>query len=177
MYTTHRSTYYNKKRIRKELNKFWLIDEPYVDPLVSFNNKVRHVTFIDNTIYFMLIKEKSNIINQTDNGNIIVTVEMQNSNYPFSPPQKVLINGKNYLEYLRPNGPTYHILEYFIGQKCLCCSTLMCKHNWGPQKNLKDILEEILKTFNLKQRIVEYLHAKKIKDKYLIDDIPIFEYI
>ena len=45
------------------------------------------------------------------------------------------------------------------------------------QKNLKDILEEILKTFNLKQRIVEYLHAKKIKDKYLIDDIPIFEYI
>ena len=53
----------------------------------------------------------------------------------------------------------------------------MCKNNWGPQKNLKNILQEILKTFDTKQRIVEYLHAKKIKDKYLIDDIPIFDFI
>lgn len=168
---------YSRKRIDKELVKFWLIDEPYVDPLVEFNNKVRYVTFIDNVVYFMLIKERSNIINQTDKGNIIVAFEMQNSNYPFGPPKKVLINGKNYFEYLRPNEPTYHILEYFIGQKCLCCCTLMCKNNWGPQKNLKNILQEILKTFDTKQRIVEYLHAKKIKDKYLIDDIPIFDFI
>ena len=71
----------------------------------------------------------------------------------------------------------YDILEYFIGQKCLCCSTLMCRNNWGPQKNLKNILQEILKTFNTKQRVIEYLHVKKIKDKYLIDDIPIFDFI
>ena len=168
---------YSRKRIDKEIQTYWMIDTPYVDPLVEFNNKIRYIDIIDHVVYFMIIKERNNIINQIDDGNIVIAFEMQNSNYPFGPPKKVLINGKNYFEYLRPNGSTYDILEYFIGQKCLCCSTLMCRNNWGPQKNLKNILQEILKTFNTKQRVIEYLHVKKIKDKYLIDDIPIFDFI
>ena len=168
---------YSRKRIDKEIQTYWMIDTPFVDPLVEFNNKIRHIDIIDHVVYFMIIKERNNIINQIDEGNIIVAFEMQNSNYPFGPPKKVLINGKNYFEYLRPTESTYNILEYFIGQKCLCCSTLMCRNNWGPQKNFKNILHEILKMFNTKQRIVEYLHAKKIKYKYLIDDIPIFDFI
>ena len=168
---------YNKKRINNEIRKFWLIDEPYVDPLVTFNNKVRYVTFMDNVVYFMLIKKKSNIINQNDDGNIIVSIEMQGSNYPFSPPKKILINGKNYFEYLRPYDDSYKILEHFIGTNCLCCSTLMCKNNWGPQKTLKDLLQEIIDNFNLKQRVIEYIHARKIRSKFLVDDIPIFDYI
>ena len=168
---------YNIKRVNREIVKFWNIDQPYVDPLVQFNNKVRYITFMDNIVYFMLIKKKSNIINQNDDGNIVVSIEMQGSNYPFSPPKKILINGKNYFEYLRPNSDTYDILQHLIGKKCLCCSTLMCKNNWGPYKNLKDLLQEIIDNFELKQRIIEYIHARKIRSKFLIDDIPIFDYI
>ena len=32
---------YNIKRVNREIVKFWNIDQPYVDPLVQFNNKVR----------------------------------------------------------------------------------------------------------------------------------------
>lgn len=168
---------YSTVRIKKELKEYWYLDDPTIDPLVEFNNKIRFIDMIEHTVYFMLIKNKNNIINQTEKGNIIITFEMKDSNYPFGCPKKTLINGNNYFEYLRPNSNTYDILQHFIGTKCLCCSTLMCKNNWGPQKKLKDILQEIINNLNLKQRVIEYIHARKIRSKFLIDDIPIFEYI
>ena len=38
-------------------------------------------------------------------------------------------------------------------------------------------MDEIFTNMNTKSRIVELIHALKIKEKYLIDDIPIHEFI
>ena len=106
--------FYSIRRINNEIKKFWLIDEDYIDPLVEFNNRIRHIGIIDDVIYFMLIKNRNNIINQIDDGNIVVAFEMKKSNYPFGPPKKTLINGRNYFNYLKYSGPNYKILETLI---------------------------------------------------------------
>jgi hypothetical protein len=55
---------------------------------------------------------------------------------------------------------------------CLCCSTLVCKNNWVPLKNLSDIINECKKYINIKCRLVERIHCKKVQTRY-IPEIPV----
>jgi len=58
---------------------------------------------------------------------------------------------------------------------CLCCSSLVCKNNWGPIKNLSDIINECKMYINIKCRLVERIHCKKVQTRY-ISEIP-FKYL
>ena len=98
--------------------------------------------------------------------------------YPFKPP-KIYINNKLYQNILiyQKNAIKKNIYEtYFIDATiCLCCSTMLC--NWSPLNKMIDILPEIKTNVEYLHRYIEILHAKKIKEKYLIDDIDIESYL
>ena len=52
----------------------------------------------------------------------------------------------------------------------MCCSTILCKNNWGPHYTIKDILEEFTSYINLKQRVLERFWLRTIMKK---NDIPL----
>ena len=95
------------------------------------------------------------------------------NDYPWKPPE-IKINGHNYMRLLQ-------IFEQwklkYINTRCLCCSSLMCISNWTPFKSISDILTEVCNNLDLKLKFNEIRHVKKIKNKYLIDDIPIEDYL
>jgi len=53
---------------------------------------------------------------------------------------------------------------------CLCCSTIMCRNNWAPTLNFKNILDEIVKNLILKTYFVSVFNANKIYQNYNISD-------
>ena len=95
------------------------------------------------------------------------------SDYPWKPP-KITVNGHNYIRLLQ-------IIEQwklkYINTKCLCCSSLLCVTNWTPFKTISNILTEVCNNLELKLKFNEIRHVKKIKYKYLNQDIPIEEYL
>lgn len=95
------------------------------------------------------------------------------NDYPWKPP-KISVNGYNYIKLLQIRKQWK--LKY-INTRCLCCSSLMCISNWTPFKNISDILTEVSNNLDLKLKFNEIRHVKKIKTKYLIDDIPIEDYL
>ena len=106
------------------------------------------------------------------------TIEIKikyDSEYPFCPPCKILINKINYISLLKCSSSDLKILK--INKNCLCCSSLMCKNNWGPTLNLFNILDEVESTLKIKKGIINYIFCNVIKRKYLIDDIPLFQYL
>ena len=145
--------------------------------------------------YELLFNNENQIFNNTmidigDNTISTITISMKlfsyrhnisfifSDDYPFKPP-KVYINNKLYKNMLiyQKNTIKKNIYEtYFINENvCLCCSTILCK--WSPLNKLINILPEIKTNVEYLHRYIEILHAKKIKEKYLIDDINIEGYL
>jgi hypothetical protein len=60
---------------------------------------------------------------------------------------------------------------------CLCCKSVTCGEQWSPIRHFDFILNEIDEFFKIKNRIIEKLHALKVKQRYLIDDINIQEWL
>ena len=54
----------------------------------------------------------------------------------------------------------------------MCCSTITCKNNWGPFFKIKNIIEEFTRFIDIKKRLVERFHCKKIQTKYLPQIAP-----
>jgi len=104
---------------------------------------------------------------------ILITMDITNSCYPFKPP-KVYI-GHNKKEYKTLLHSTWSFSEKIIGNECMCCNSILCK--WSCQYCMKDIVEEIKKNFNLKIRMMEIAHCKKIVDKYFGHYLPIEEFL
>ncbi len=98
--------------------------------------------------------------------------------YPFKAPI-IYINNKLYTNILiyQKNNIKQNIYEkYFIDKNvCLCCSTMLC--NWSPLNKIINILPEIKTNIEYIHRYIEILHAIKIKQKYLLDDINIESYL
>ena len=94
--------------------------------------------------------------------------------YPFRNP-KVKINNMLYHSVLKSNLP--NILYKATRRRCLCCSSLTCSYNWKPINNTYDLLNEIKNNLEIKIKCIELLHVYKIKNKYLIDDIPIEKFL
>ena len=61
--------------------------------------------------------------------------------------------------------------------RCLCCKSVTCGEQWSPIRHFDYILNEIQRYFKIKNRIIEKLHALKVKQRYLIDDINIQEWL
>ena len=61
--------------------------------------------------------------------------------------------------------------------RCLCCESVTCGEHWSPIRHFDFILNEINEFLQIKSRIIEKLHALKVKQRYLIDDINIQEWL
>jgi hypothetical protein len=137
----------------------------------------------------LLFKHENDIFFNTRFGKtpniIIITISLKTQytvcftmppEFPFHKPI-IKINDKHYYTYLLQDSKKLDIYhEYFIGKNnCLCCQTILC--NWSPILKLKDLLEEIRQNIEYFERCEEILIAKKIKNTFLNDDIPIEKYL
>ena len=61
--------------------------------------------------------------------------------YPFRPPLDLQVNFIPINYYSMGNRT---MLSKYFKIKCLCCSTILCRHNWNVQKNLEKICEEYI---------------------------------
>ena len=67
--------------------------------------------------------------------------------------------------------------EKITGQKCLCCSSILCKNNWAVSKHIIDIKHEFQKIFDLRFRISQRFWAKRIASRLLVEDIPLDDFL
>jgi hypothetical protein len=97
--------------------------------------------------------------------------------YPFIKPS-LIINDKLYLlEYLRM--PVRFVLVYnkMYGNKCLCCSSLLCNKNWKPPFKMDDIIDEYNATYITKKNIIIKILSDTIVYKYLCSDIDLAQWL
>lgn len=95
--------------------------------------------------------------------------------YPFNPPKNIYINDFNYLSLLKCKREDLKVLH--INKQCLCCDSFLCKNNWGPTLNIFKIIKEIQQNLKIKRAIIDRIFCNCLKRKYLIDDIPLFNYL
>jgi hypothetical protein len=89
-------------------------------------------------------------------------------NYPFRPPKSITLNGVSYNRYLRfPSR----------GHECTCCDSITCSGKWTPGFKSFHLLDEISENIYLKQKRTYLILIKIIKNKYLVSDIPIEDWI
>ena len=99
--------------------------------------------------------------------------------HPFRPPD-VFFNGKNVITYygeLTNQLSLFKDFEKITGQKCLCCSSILCKNNWSLNKHIIDIKNEFQKIFDLRFRISQRFWAKRIASRLLVEDIPLYDFL
>ena len=111
--------------------------------------------------------------------NVILKLKWE---FPFAMPRIVLQdritkNTVNYKKQLYLRRPMVDILHDHFNIKCLCCESITCNSNWSPITHFDVILNEVLQNLSYKKRIIEIIHALKIKNKYLIDDINIEKWL
>lgn len=98
-------------------------------------------------------------------------------NYPFIAP-KLIINNIPYINLLTFKTQSYQNLLYKYKRKnCFCCDSIVCGENWGPQISLLNIINEVAMFHNECKEISIRIVVKIIKNKYLIDDINILEWL
>ena len=104
------------------------------------------------------------------------------STYPFRPP-RITYNGKDILVF-------YRELSYGSSKKirddlsklldswgCMCCASLLCGNNWSVHNTIKNLLEEFEKFRQIKKRSVERFWSDRIASRFLVEDIPLREYL
>jgi len=102
--------------------------------------------------------------------------------YPFKPPSATY-NGENILILYRKlsTGSNKKIIDHISnlmdGVACMCCGSLLCKNNWSINNTIKNLLEEFEKFCNIKKRGVERFWSDRIASRYLVEDIPLHEYL
>lgn len=97
-------------------------------------------------------------------------------NYPFVAPT-VYINEKLIDEITYLNNYSSKILKKIHGIDCLCCSSILCNNNWYPGLTIQDILNDIRKNRQYRQNIVYKIYINIIKNKYLIKDINLDDWL
>ena len=137
--------------------------------IISKNNPIiKHTMFTSDTVVF-LIKISDTKISYP------IQISMTEC-YPFKPP-KVRIN---YIDFFDNLPHALYGTKYFkevFKQECLCCSSILCSNNWGPNFGFITILNEI---YNIIQKISickDLYYCDKIIDKYFGHFIPIKQFL
>jgi len=99
------------------------------------------------------------------------------NNYPFIPP-RVTINHHPIRIFRTIFSDTFNrkLLKY-TGIDCFCCKSILCNNNWCPRFTCKDVLDDIDFYRKSIRQIIHRILVDVIKRKYLIDDIPIIEWL
>lgn len=99
------------------------------------------------------------------------------SNYPFNPPG-LYLNNKPYAYYIKFHYDAFkEIYQKYKGFKCFCCETILSQDKWHTQKTLNDIINEVNNFYSKTCEISHMVIIEVIKQKYLIPDINILEWI
>ena len=114
----------------------------------------------------------------------IVTLSIDNKlytfilseNHPFKPP-KLLINRRTPNFCYSFNAKFKDALKKYTGVDCFCCESILCDNNWVAQFTLKDIVADVDRFRRAIRRVIDDIIVQVIKRKYLIDDIPIMEWL
>lgn len=121
----------------------------------------------------------------------IITIAQQNrttptvefcikEGYPFTPPIITLILTPNptpqkripYMTWLKTNSRRVHqALKTLTKTDCLCCSTILCPNHWSPAMTMRNILQEIETTQQLKRKIKYILATKDIGKKFNLPEV------
>ena len=109
------------------------------------------------------------IINSLKHDNLTYTVKLSDD-YPFRKPDLYLNN--KYYPFLLP-GSNKEILYKLFGIECLCCHSRMC--DWDVTTKIIDLILEAEEVIEIKKRIVEIIHAKVIRRKYLPPYVDVIE--
>ena len=120
------------------------------------NNINNSIEFFDDKIEFKTYYKKIYIL-------IILTKD-----YPWKPPE-IKLNNILYIDYIKSS-----LLFNKLGV-CYHCTGITNKKNWSPAIRLYELIIEIKKLIDYKQELISLLLIKKIKKKYLVDDIPLEE--
>lgn len=106
---------------------------------------------------------------------LLITLNFNNRLYPFKPP--VVFIGKNKKNYISLLPTSWMFSNKFLGNNCLCCSSILCRWS-GPSTTMIDIINEIKQNFMFKIRMMEIAHCRKIVEKRLqINYVPIEEFL
>lgn len=150
-----------KKRIEREilileqsfLSLFFYVDDKMKCPVLMIVDE----KYKNNNIYYIIFHK----------------------NYPFCAPT-VKINFEYYFHFLNLNKLSLQILKkihYINCLCCLCCSSILCSNNWVPSYTINNIIQEIRKNKLYKRDIIYKIMINKIKEKYLIDDINLDDWL
>ncbi len=63
------------------------------------------------------------------------------------------------------------------GKRCLCCCSVVCGNNWAVTNRIMDIKNEFQEIYNLRFRIAQRYWSKRIASRYLVEDIPLDDYL
>lgn len=159
------------KRLRKEICLLHRCIDGN-DDFLNYYNKIK-IKLADNNIIENIIS--IDIIEENHIALVIILQEKYTSvvsmifpkEYPFRPP-KVKISELDYTEFLGE----YQKSELDKRKKCLCCNTIICRHNWAPDKDLFDVVIEINDLLNMLYLPINENLYKSIMNKhlgYLID--------
>ena len=162
----------HSKRLKKEVGVFHKIihgDNHFLRDYDKIRKKITDINFIDNILSIAISKQDEVSIEGLFQNKYILPMTISfPKEYPFRPPSVKLMNGENYINILgeiQGNG-------FYKGDKCLCCNTICCKGNWGPQKDIFEVVIEIYKYLNMIYIPINEEIYKNILNKhlgYLID--------
>ena len=168
----------SQKRFKKEIQHIKnniqssFIPYQHIEGLENTSNIDFYNQNIKNNYYQMTeySDSKVNFIMKINNYYLNIDIEICKS-YPFKPP-KVNVNGKNYLRMI-----LYTNIKILNKKdRCLHCDSIL-KNNWGVCIGICNIIKEIYENISMKINIIEILHIKKIKNKYILHNINIEKYI
>jgi hypothetical protein len=155
--------------------------------MISFYNRHIYEKRILNEVSDIFLNYNNVKLEYSDNRKIIITSKIKNYcieieleySYPFIPPTVKIDNISSFEFYKLPTMRMYNIMsdEKISNIICFCCSSFLNKRNWSPCRKMTKIIDEIIYIINLKKKIYFSILIDKIKNKYLINDINLFQYL
>ena len=125
----------------------------------------------DNIIYIPIYDKFTN--------DVVFLVVKIKACYPFKSPE-VTFNGTDVITYY---GQLSQVLssnldfEKLTGKRCLCCCSIVCGNNWSVHNHIIDIRNEFQDIYNLRFRMAQRYWSKRIASRYLVEDIPLDDYL
>ena len=123
-------------------------------------------------------KIADHIIKNKINDVVFLVVKIKDC-YPFKSPE-VTFNGTDIITYY---GQLSQVLssnldfEKLTGKRCLCCCSIVCGNNWSVHNHIIDIRNEFQDIYNLRFRMAQRYWSKRIASRYLVEDIPLDDYL
>jgi len=149
------------------------------------NKAYIHVEYVEcKNIY----KNSNSNISNNINFHFIITIMLESdtniykfeipSDYPFRGPKKITINYKPYINYLKiQSNKTMKELQLYKGIGCLCCNSISYASKWNLSTNIVSCIDEFKLFMQYRRDIVNKIIVEKIKNKYLLNDINLLEWL